>query len=74
MLFFRCERVHINSSLRKRGVSYKLQPSLLKQEMERDEIFEDTWELENMDGYLMLKMMYYQLLSFMLGIQGKWKK
>ena len=28
----------------KKGVSYKLQPSLLKQEMEHDEIYEDTWE------------------------------
>ena len=41
---FRCGRVHINSTLKKIGVSYKLQPSLLKQEMEHDEIFEDTWE------------------------------
>ena len=30
--------------LKKIGESYKLQPSLLKQEMELDEIFEDTWE------------------------------
>ena len=41
---FRCGRVHINKSLRKIGESYKLQPSLLKQEMEHDEIHEDTWE------------------------------
>ena len=26
------------------GESYKLQPSLLKQELEHDEIYEDTWE------------------------------
>ena len=26
------------------GESYKLQPSLLKQEMEHDEYYEDTWE------------------------------
>ena len=26
------------------GESYKLQPSILKQEMEHDEIYEDTWE------------------------------
>ena len=26
------------------GESYKIQPSLLKQEMEHDETFEDTWE------------------------------
>ena len=41
---FRCGRVHINKSLRKIGESYKLQPSLLKQELEHDEVYEDTWE------------------------------
>ena len=38
---FRCGRVHINSSLKKIGISYKLQPSLIKQEMEHDENYED---------------------------------
>ena len=28
----------------KSGVGYKIQPSLLKQETNRDEIYEDTWE------------------------------
>ena len=41
---FRCGRVHINKSLRKIGESYKLQKSLLKKELEHDEIYEDTWE------------------------------
>ena len=41
---FRCGRVHINRSLRKIGESYKLQESLLKKELEHDEIYEDTWE------------------------------
>ena len=41
---FRCGRVHINKSLKKIGESYKLQESLLKKELELDEIFEDTWE------------------------------
>ena len=41
---FRCGRVHINQKLRKIGKSYKLQESLLKKELEHDEIFEDTWE------------------------------
>ena len=35
---------YIKSSLRKIGVSYKLQPSLLKQELEHDEVYEDSWE------------------------------
>ena len=41
---FRCGRVHINKSLRKIGESYKLHESLLKKEIEHDEIYEDTWE------------------------------
>ena len=41
---FRCGRVHINQKLRKIGKSYKLQESLLKKELEHDEIYEDTWE------------------------------
>ena len=41
---FRCGRVHINKSLNKIGKSYKLQKSLLKKELEHDEIYEDTWE------------------------------
>ena len=41
---FRCGRVHINKSLRKTGERYKLQESLLKKELEHDEINEDTWE------------------------------
>ena len=43
---FRCGRIHFNRSLRKIGESYKLQPSLLKQELEHDEIYEDTWEVK----------------------------
>ena len=30
--------------MKKIGISYKLKSSLLKQEMENDEIYEDTWE------------------------------
>ena len=41
---FRCGRVRINKSLKKIGESYKLQPWLSKQEMEHDEIYEDSWE------------------------------
>ena len=40
----RCGRFHINKSLKKIGESYKLQESLLKKELEHDEIYEDTWE------------------------------
>ena len=41
---FRCRRVHIKKSLKKIGESYKLQPSLLKQQIEHDEISEDIRE------------------------------
>ena len=49
------------------GFSYELQPSLFKQDMDKDEFFEDTWE-ENI-----LKMAFYQLLSVMLVIQTEWR-
>ena len=48
---FRCGRVHIKKSLKKIAESYKLQPSLLKQEMEYDEFYEDTRE-ENKNEWL----------------------
>ena len=40
---FRFGGVHIDSTL-KTGISYDLQHSILKQEMENDEIYEDRWE------------------------------
>ena len=42
-MYFRCRSVQIISSLKIKGVIYNLQPSLLKQEMEHDETFEDMW-------------------------------
>ena len=36
--------MHFKDSLKNIGKSYKLQPCLLKQELEHDEIFEDNWE------------------------------
>ena len=36
--------MHITRSLKKIGETYKLQPCLLKQEMEHDENYEDTRE------------------------------
>ena len=41
---FRFARLHNRNSLKETGVSYNLQPSLLKQELEHDEISEDSWE------------------------------
>ena len=41
---FRCGRVHINKNLKKIGESYILPESLLRKELEHDEIYEDTWE------------------------------
>ena len=38
----RCGLLHIKDSLKNIGESYKLQPCLLKQELEHDEIFEDN--------------------------------
>ena len=41
-LHSRCGRLHIEKSLKTIGESYKLQESLLKKELEHDEIFEVT--------------------------------
>ena len=43
---FRCGRLFINQNLEKIGEKYKLQESLLKKELEDDEIYEDTWEAQ----------------------------
>ena len=43
-LHFRCGNFLFRSSLRKIGVSYKSEASLFKQELEYDEIYEDSWE------------------------------
>ena len=40
----RCGLLHIKDSLKNIGKSYKLQPCLLNQELDYDEIFEDNWE------------------------------
>ena len=64
--------MHINKSLKKIVESYKLQKSLLKKELEHDEI-RTLGKLEKMNGYLMLKMTYYQLLSVMLDTTWGWK-
>ena len=69
---FSCGRVHINVSLRNNDVIFKLQPSLLKQELKHDEIYEDTWKIKKMNGYRMMKKTYYQLLSVMLDIKWIW--
>ena len=41
--------------MRKNGVSYKIQPPLLKQELEHVEIYEDTWEDEEDEWLLYVK-------------------
>ena len=43
-IHFRCGLLHCKDSLKNIGKSYKLQESLLKQELEHDEILEDKWE------------------------------
>ena len=45
-LSFTCSMNHMKSSLRILGETYKLQTSLKKQEMDHNEIYEDTWESE----------------------------
>ena len=54
-LYFRCEKVYIKKSLKKIGISCKLQPSLLKQKIDHDEIYEETWEDEEIERLPYLK-------------------
>ena len=70
---FRCGLLHITDSLKNIGKSYKVQPRLLKKELEHDEIFGDNWEKKKTSGYLILKTMCYRQLSVMLDIQKEWK-
>ena len=41
---FRCGLLHIKDSLKNLGKSFKLQESLLEQELEHDEIYEENWK------------------------------
>ena len=70
---FSCGRVHINKSLQKIGVSNNLQPSLLKQEMDHDETYEDTRERKKTTGCVFLKTTSYQLVSVIVSIRNGWK-
>ena len=47
--------LHIKDSLKNIGRNYKLQPCLLKQELEHDEIFEDNWEQKKYEWLPYLK-------------------
>ena len=55
------------------GKSYKLKESLLEQELEHDEIYEDKWEDKENEWLPYLKLTCYQLLSVMVDVQKKWK-
>ena len=52
---FRCGEVHINKSLKKICESHKFEKSLLKQEMDHEEVNEDTWEDKEHEWLLYLK-------------------
>ena len=41
---FRCGMTHINTSLKKMGVTYGLQQELLKKWMDHDNVYEETWK------------------------------
>ena len=52
---FRYGRVHICISLKQIGISYKVKSSLVKQGMNHDEIYEDTWEDKEREWLFYLK-------------------
>ena len=52
---FRFGGNQIDNSLKKIGISYKLQPPLMKQDVDHDEIHEDTWKDEEKEWLPYLK-------------------
>ena len=52
---FRCGRVHFNNLLKRMGISYKKQSCLLKQELEHDEFYDETWEDKENERLLYIK-------------------
>ena len=69
----RCGLLHIKDSLKNIGKSYKLQPCLLKQELEHDEIFEDNWEEKENQRLPYLKNDVLSTAFSYLDIQKEWK-
>ena len=70
-------RVRNKKSLEKVGKSYKLQPGLIKQERDQDEIYEDAEEIgkrKKRNGWFILKKTFYQMLSVMLDVRKEWRK
>ena len=52
---FRCSLLHIKDSFKKIGKNYNLQESLLKKELEHNEMYEDTWEEKESEWLLCLE-------------------
>ena len=52
---FTCGRVHMKNSLKNIGLSYKLQPRLLEQELEHDELYENTCDAREREWLPYLK-------------------
>ena len=63
--------MHINKSLKKININYRIKPLLLKQEIDLDETDEETWEKK--ENKWLPQMMFYHLLSDMLGKRKTWK-
>ena len=70
---FRCGRVHINQSLKKKVKVINYNLVYLNKKWNMMNFMKILGKLEKMNGYLMLKMTYYQLLSVMLDIKWVWK-
>ena len=64
---------HSNYSLKKLGITFKLQKELLKIEMNHDEIDYSNYKDQKMNGWVMLKEMYCVQLFHMLDIVKQWK-
>ena len=72
-LHFRCGMTHLNYSLKKLRKTFKLPKELLKTEMNHGDIDGENYK-KNIFGYLMLRMMFYVLLTHTSDILNLWKK
>ena len=63
----------VTFSFQKTGKSFKLQQELLKKEMKHEDVYGDTCEKRKMNGWILLKTMFYVVLFHMLGILNQWQ-
>ena len=54
---------HVNFSLKNLGTTFKLQNGILKNEVNHDEVYADTWRTKKNNGWIFLKRMFFVYFS-----------